>query len=214
MALVSIFAACAGEDPSETAPEAANLLDAAMTVEAFFAAVSSEDYAATAPLVDESQLAVLTAIEGVSAGDVASMIASGVPAEVRSDFWGGFADAVPSLVDQTLERATVGEASDLGGGFQAVAMGFPGSTDPVSWIVRSEGDGWVIDMFATFGPAFAPNLDDWVASLPEGSARDIITDAIVDGRASFEMGVGAEPLGPLSEPARAGVESLLERLDG
>jgi len=210
VALLIVAVACGGDDSLDTTSSAAAAaLGPAATVEALFGFLASSDFGSTAPLVDEEQLAIFTAIEGASGDEVAEMLTNGVPTEVRDDFWRGFVSSLPALLEQTADRATVGSAQDLDAGFSAVPVGFSDSEEDASWIVRDEGGVWVIDLFATFGPAFGPNLADWFDALADGASKDQVRAAMARGGPSLELGLEAEPLGPLGEEAANGVRALL-----
>ncbi|HDH02921.1 MAG TPA: hypothetical protein ENH15_01585 [Actinobacteria bacterium] len=64
-------------------------------------------------------------------------------------------------------------------------------------MIRSTGEGWKVDLLATFGGALAPNLWEWIESLPEGDARSIVVDVVAANQASFavarQLGEGRLP---------------------
>ena len=203
-----------GEDP-QAEPE--------VVLERFFSALADQDWAATQTDVAEEQLAVLTAVEGATGPEVASMLRSGVPDSVRRDFWQGFAEGLPALSDLSVGRIRVGStealadadtSGDEAAAFASVeidlAVGGEGG-EPAAWILRSTGGGpWRVDLFATFGAVFSPNLAAWYADLEIGDDRDVIARAITAGAPSLRLGVDTEPLGPISGRAVDGVDALLD----
>ncbi len=208
LGIVLILGGCSGGAASDTTGED-SILNPTATVESFFSLLGQSEYAGTATLVDERQLAVLTAIEGASGAEVASMLTAGVPDQVRADFWEAFATSLPALLEQTAGQAQVGDQEDLGDGFRALEVAFPGTPDAATWIVRDVDGSWLIDLFATFGPVFGPNLASWYGTLDPGADRDVIREVVVAGRPSLEMGLEHEPLGPLGDDAVKGVLELL-----
>ncbi len=209
---MALLATACGTDAATEESAAAAPTEPDALVAALFDRLAAGEFEATASMVDESQLAILTAIEGASPTEVAGMLERGLPAQVRADFWEGFVESLPLMVDESVERAEVGTVEDLGGGFYAVAVTFPGAERPAHWIVRDGATGRRVDLFATFGPAFAPNLVDWYQRTPEGPARDAITAALRAGADSLRLGLEQEPLGPWGDPARTGVADLLTAL--
>jgi hypothetical protein len=148
------------------------------------------------------------------------MLRNGVPASVRNDFWRGFAEGLPELAAQPVGRVRVGAAEDLGGSFSGVEIvtpangDSPASGEPTRWILRaSESGAWRVDLLATFGPVFSPNLALWFQSLDGGADRDLIAEAIAEAAPSFRLGVEEEPLGPLGSQAVDGVDALLSMVE-
>ncbi len=207
--LVLIVAACGGEpavESTEAAPPAPEQV-ARDLVEALI----DGEYAATADLVDERHLAFLTAIERGTAGEVAGMLRSGVPASVRTDFWESFADSLPNYTGESLGRITVGDVTDRfsSGSSRYVAVDLFVADGRAEWILRDTTDGWVIDLLATFGTGFLPNLRGWFAFIGADADAGFIRDQFQAELPSLMVGLDRLPLGPLSDEARAAADELI-----
>ncbi len=174
-------------------------LGSAEVLRALVDALGEGDFAGTEPYVDGDQLALLTFIDGTSPDRVASMVQGRVPSEVLESFWRAFSESVADMSGQSIGRLEVGEPKPIGdeGEFVSIdtSLGASGRVSP--WVIRSTGEGWKVDLLATFGGALAPNLWEWIESLPEGDARSIVVDVVAANQASFavarQLGEGRLP---------------------
>jgi hypothetical protein len=182
-------------DPSSSASTVARAEPVAV-VEELIAALADDRIDDTTGLVDEEQLALLTFLDGTAAGDVAAMIDGGISSEVRAAFWTTFASSVTEISGEPVGRLRVTGDRVIESGFVVVetALGTTGRTS--QWVVRSTGDGWEVDLLATFGGVFAPNLWAWSERLSDGPARQAILRSISDQRPSLAVAatMGADRL--------------------
>lgn len=214
LVVVLVVAACGGGDgASTTTSEPESVLAPVETVEAFFTAVSGGDFSEAARFVDGTQVALLVgAIEGTSMDEAVTMLEDGTADDVAATFWRNFVDSIPAYSDQTAAEITVGTYTgdaDFPEGHQPVSVGFEGQTTDATWIVAGNTDGWRIDLFATLGPAFAPNLAIWL----DGAAGipPTVADAVSSQMAGLEVGLDVEPLGPIDRDTRTTARSLITR---
>ena len=187
--VASVVLAACGDTPSVDLPPAVDPDDPAATLQQLLDALADDRLADTAAYVDEDQLALLTFLDGTPPQRVAAMIEGEVPADVRVAFWGTFADSVAATSGESIGRLEVGEQSPVGDGDTFVSVdttiGATGLTSP--WVLRATDRGWQVDLLATFGGVFAPNLWVWSETLSEGNARQVILDAIVTYRPSLTL---------------------------
>ena len=163
------------------------------------------------PLVDERHLVFLTAIERGSSAEVSGMLRSGVPDSVRLDVWESFAENLPAFSGEAIARIVVagktGEFSIDQTSFATVDVLV--GDGKAEWILRRTTDSWVIDLLATFGTGFLPNLRGWFAFIGADEDAAYIRDEFELEMPSLLAGLERLPLGPLSETAEAAADELL-----
>ena len=182
----------------------------------FIDALIDEEYEATEGLVDERHLAFLTAIERGTSSEVAGMLRSGLPDAVREDFWASFAESLPGYTGESIGRIRVGSvtAEFAVGPADFVALDMFVGDGKAEWILRSTDQGWVIDLLATFGTGFLPNLRGWFAFIGADDDAAYIRDEFEHEIPSLRAGLNRLPLGPLSEAAEAAADELLSDFGG
>lgn len=208
-ALLAVTSCGSGDTAGSTAQIA--LAEPEVVAQQFVDALIDEAYERTAALVDERHLAFLTAVERGTAGEVAGMLRSGVPSSVRTDFWESFADSLPSYTGESIGRIQVGSVTDrfeLGGRAFATVDVFVAGGE-TEWLLWESEDGWLIDLLATFGTGFLPNLRGWFSFIGADDDAGYIRDQFELELPSLRAGLERLPLGPLSEEAQAAAEELL-----
>lgn len=191
LCLAALAAACgSGEANTEPSATAEGAGDPAAAVAELLDALTEGRAADTEAVVDESQLAILTFIEGASGEEVARLIADGVPADVRRSFWNTFTESLPQFAGETVGRLHVGDVESVQletSDFAAVSVEIGDTGRAADWLVRMTDDGWKVDLLATFGIAVAPNLWAWSETLPQGEPRQAVLDAIDEHRPSLQV---------------------------
>lgn len=187
-------------------------------VETWLAELADRDYQSTMRLVPDSQLALLVGTEGLSAAQVLLMLEEGVPSVVRRNFWLGFSEAFPSFSGEGLEGLVVGEAEPFEVGersFAAVQVVFRerlGSGEVVAH--RDEEGRWWVDLFATFGPAFARPLRVWMETLPVRGDGARVRTALGEQQVSLLAALERRPMGEVPEATVAELRYLLAEISG
>lgn len=174
-------------------------------------ALAAEDYAATTPYVDETQLALFASIESGDPATLLSMAESGVPDEVRDNFWSSFVEAIPGLagaepdgiVLDEPELSTVGSVE-----FAVVDVEFVDSDSSGSWVLRKTESGeWVVDVIGTFGSAFVSPLSGWLAAMDPGRRAEV-ADAVAGHDASWDQLIVIQGNDDVGDIVRGAVQEL------
>ncbi len=184
-------------------------------LEAFLAALQTADYGATAPYVDETQVALLAGIEDADATSYLALHDDGLTEPVRTNFWSSFAGAIPGLegsgpVDLLVTSA--GQFDVAGTRFARVDLRFRGSVASGQWVLRQTDDTWVVDPIATFGGAFVSPVRLWMrgvadADVPKVRAR------VAANRTSWEaLGIQQDPNDEAGVAVLAELSGLLAEL--
>ena len=176
-------------------------------------ALAARNWEATAPLVYEEQLALMASIEGSTTPETATMLAEGVPPGVRAEFWQGFVDGYPAFAEEEVADLQVGEVELFvvdGQEFGAVNVTLRRTAGAGSWVTRRADDGrWRVDIFASFGPAFASPLRDWLETVAEDDQGRLIRETLAAQAPSFNSALTREPLGELTTDVRFEVQLLI-----
>lgn len=209
-----VLGACTAVSPASTTTTTlggADTPDAALVQ--LIDAVDGGDFAATELVTFDNQLVLLVSLEGSSVAETAGMLGAGVPDSVRENFWGSFFASFTAFTEEELSGLTIEggeEFSVEGREFATVAVALPESGGNGYWIVRRDDQGrWRLDLFATFGPAFASPFRDWLAGLEAGTDTDTAIAALADQRASLLAALQRQPFGPISPAAMSQVDALL-----
>lgn len=210
VASVVSVAACGGDGAATSTAEAVRVEPEAVA-RSFVDALVDEAYDRTADFVDERHLAFLIAVERGTAGEVAGMLRSGVPASVRTDFWESFSDSLPTYTGESIGRIQVGSVTDRfeqgGRSFAVIDVFVAGGQ--TEWLLWESEDGWLLDLLATFGTGFLPNLRGWFAFIGADDDAGYIRDQFERELPSLRAGLDRLPLGPLSDEAQAAADELL-----
>lgn len=143
--------------------------------------------------VVKDQFVLLLALESYSLDLYNELATNGVSPDVSRNFWDSFVGGVRGFTGADItEVEVVGAAS-----FDAYDRSFAvvdaeSPRGDLTIVVVEGGDGWWrVDLFATFGPTFAPLLNLWVDRLGAGSPADSALDRqlpslrVARDRASF-----------------------------
>lgn len=187
-----LIAACS-QVTSPTTTAARPLLGAdtpKQAVRTWLTELSDGDYQSTARVVHDHQLALLAAAEGQQPAEVLATLRDGVPSTMRHNFWEAFTEGFPAFSGEQLEGLVVGEADAFrvdGRRFAAVTLVLPrrvGSTEVVT--SRDGEDRWWVDLFASFGPAFARPLRSWLETIPRANEGAWVWEAVAAERLSLQ----------------------------
>jgi hypothetical protein len=165
LAVVALVGAACGSDASE--PEAPTVPSEA--VARWFSAVEDGDAAAAGAVVVDGSLALVLALENkLTPAQTAELIASGVPANVATDYWQSFSQGFSDFAGRPIGTLTVGDYREFeseGQMFAAVTV--RGSGDATSVVfARQESEAWAVDLVATLGPGFVGPMQRDLEMLP------------------------------------------------
>ena len=210
-------AACGGsEDIASSTAGVEELADPRSVALDLVEALIDGEYQATEGLVDERHLAMLTSVERGTSREVAAMLRAGLPDDVRRDFWESFAESLPSYTGESIARVQVGSVTDRytveGAEFASVDVFV--ANGRVEWIMRKSESGWLLDLFASFGTGFLPNLRAWFAFIGTDGDAAFIRDEFELEIPSLKAGLERLPLGPLEDDAREAADELLRDFGG
>jgi len=175
---VVLVAAC-GSDAAPTTTAAPAF--PSVVVDVWLDALNSGDYTTAAGHVEPVGAAIVLAVEnGLSDDELAELLESGGTDELAATFWASFREDFALFAGVGLEDLVVGRHCDItvdGDSFASVSVDLDGEE---GWVLTRAGrDGvWQVDLLATMGGAFVPLVFDRVATLGEGTAGDLIAEAI------------------------------------
>jgi hypothetical protein len=155
--LVALAAAsCTGvEDASDTTVPGD--VGPTQVVSALLAAIEDGRFEDAAGLTDHGQAALLTLVEGANASEVAGALID-EPLSVTSNFWSGFAQTLHVSLSPGDVTVTEGQVATQGDSQFVTVLVQPDDDDERAFVLRRKEDAWVIDLFATFGPAMSEKL--------------------------------------------------------
>jgi hypothetical protein len=217
--LALLAAACTSEPPAEstTTTTLGGAPSAEEALRDLFAAIDRQDYAATATLTFDDQLALLVSLEGFEIGETNSMLVDGLPPSVRENFWKSFSAGFPVFAEEELGGVLIGPGDAFsveGRAFSTVAVALRQSEGSGDWIARRDSQGrWRLDLFATFGPSFATPFRLWLSTLGTDPESTTARQALADQRPSLLAALQRQPFGPIGPETMAEVDSLLFEAD-
>ncbi|MDR9450618.1 MAG: hypothetical protein RI637_05305 [Acidimicrobiia bacterium] len=178
-----------------------------------FEAIADGNYQDTALLTFDDQLTLMISLEGFDVTETVSMLTNGLPLSARDNFWKSFSAGFPAFADEDISGILIGGGEEFfveGTSFATVTVALRRSPGSGDWIARRDEQGrWRLDLFATFGPAFATPFRDWLADLGTGPDADLARGALADQRASLLAALQRQPFGPIGPETIAEVDSLL-----
>ncbi len=139
------------ERPGASDPERAVAL--------LFRSLSTGDFETAADLTVPGQMIVVAVVEGSSVATANALIEAGAT-QVGARFWQSFADSLTGFLGYPPEDVRLGEVTPFSVGgedFAVVEATVPLETG-VRRIIVKRGDGWHIDVIASFAPALVPKL--------------------------------------------------------
>jgi hypothetical protein len=221
LVVLLLLAACQARSPelpsTTTAPPplaGAESPDAA--VSAWLNLLGKRDYQATPELVPDEQVALLAAVEGWEPAQVLAALEEGVPPEVRENFWRAFTESFPAFSGEEVGDLVVGTTEEFEIAeehFAAVQVVFSerlGSGDVVA--VQDRAGRWWVDLFATFGHAFARPLQTWLEDVPYTGDGARLRNRMGAYKNSFLASLERYPLGQPSESAVSDLQYLIAQL--
>lgn len=188
--LLLSLVACGGEPAVDTSTSIVRSLTAIEVTEQLYAALGSGDFDATAAIVDEEGLVVLTAIESNSSD--ALLVADERRSQIRNNFWAAFvatATEFQSSGGVLLFRETDEVVID-GDVFQVVSVRDELGASEATWVLRQTSSGWLVDPIATFGSSFAGPIEIWLAALSaddQAEALPIVAGQLPSWRGLSEL---------------------------
>jgi hypothetical protein len=121
------------------------------------------------------QFVLLLALESYSLDLYDDLVTNGVSPAVSRNFWESFVGGVRGFTGADITEVEVigaGPFDAYGRSFAVVDAQSP--RGDLTIVVVEGGDGWWrVDLFATFGPTFAPLLNLWVDRLGNGAPPEI-----------------------------------------
>ncbi len=159
-----------------------------IAVRDFLEALEGGDPELATSLVPETQLALLVGVEEPTGALMADLLSSGVSARVADNFWKAFSDSFEPFAGSGLSGWEL--ASDRAVIVDGVTYVFVEVEHDVgaSELVATETPaGWVVDLVASFGHAFAPVFNHW---LDNGPGHETVWGPVMaDQIASVEMSI-------------------------
>ena len=112
-------------------------------------------------------------------GELAALLESGIPSDLRDEYWSQFRDDFASFSGTALADLTVGESEALTvPNFTSVALNGDQGSGRV--ILRQLDTGWQVDFPATVGPSLIGPLGQYLAAAVDGDNAEIIAAAYRD----------------------------------
>jgi hypothetical protein len=174
------------------------------------AALAAADLDRAVDLTAEDQMVAVALVEEASLEEVGAAL-DGAERSVATNFWSGFAEGLDGLVGVTPEQVEVGEVEQFeAGGFEfaRVEVALPGDATPRRFVVR-EGDGWKVDVIATFVGTLAPGISRQVEGLRGSPEAEVVLEALAGQRASLEAALADPVLDPgLGRQIEAALDAL------
>jgi hypothetical protein len=197
--VVALTVAACSPAPEESTTQAPvsqpGAADPRAAVEGMLDALEAGDFERAAALtVDDQMLAI--AVTGNVPTDALQGVLDTGGADIGANYWESFATNVQSFLGVGPGAVTTGAVDDVevaGVRFATVELQVPVDAARRRFVVQ-QGDGWKVDVVATFGPALAQRLGkaaDGFRSDP--SAADILA-SLVRQRPSLEVALAAPGL--------------------
>ena len=177
-----LLGGCGGDDaasPTSTtappAPTTSTLPDGGATalevVTAWLDALSIGRYGDADRAVVEDQFVLLLALESYSLDLYDDLVANGISPAVSRNFWESFVTGVRGFTGADITEVEVVGAEPFDAyerSYAAVEAQSPRG-DLTVVALQGEDGRWRVDMFATFGPSFAPLFNPWLDRLGPGT---------------------------------------------
>lgn len=180
----------------------------------WLAAVESGSAGAATSVVDPSQLALFLAVENpLSIAQVADLIRTGVPADVRAAYWSSFEASFLGFAGAGTGGLRVGEAREFAVGRRAFAVVEVGIEDRTASIVATRvGEAWIVDLMASFGPTFVRPLRELLAATGPDADGTTIREAMAESVPSLRAAIERPGVLDLPVDYVLETESLIEVL--
>ena len=204
----TVLSACGGDEPAVTS-QSVPAARPSTIAQLFLDALVDGDYASTAEFVDERHIAFLVGIEHAEAVEVAGILRSGLPNSMRADFWESFSDSLPVFSGEAIDRIRVTDVVEefTIDNIDFVVVNLAVANGESEWILRRMSDRWAIDLLATFGADFLPNLRVWFSGIGSGEDAAFIRDEFEKELPSLLVSI--DRAGTLSDAAQDAADELL-----
>ncbi|HSM45099.1 MAG TPA: hypothetical protein VK969_08810, partial [Acidimicrobiia bacterium] len=156
-ALALTLAACGGDTSEESSPEAIGpgAETPVAAVEAMIDAINTADFAAAGQMSVPGQAALASLAEGATFGDVADALEDG-DGQVAVNLWSGFAQGAGSLLTGDVSVAEDSVITQDEVDFHQVVVTTAGGESRM--VLARNVDGFRVDLFASFGKAWADKM--------------------------------------------------------
>ncbi len=164
----------------------------AEAADAWFAAVGAGRQAEATGLLVDGQLPILIAVENnLDAGQLAGLLAAGVPDEAQREYWESFAAGFAEFAEpiENLRVAAVDEFAIDGRDFGAAVVGLAPGAGSTRFILAGVDGRWRVDLLATLAPALGNQLRSLATGLAPGPAGEAVQAALVDQIPSLRAAV-------------------------
>ena len=210
LALFLMVAACAAPAVDTTVAIEARpgAAEPEQAVSLLFRSLAAGDYETAANLTVPGQMVIVALVEGSSVATANSLLADG-SVQVGARFWESFAASLSGFLGYAPADVRIGEVSlysVAGADFAVVEATVPLESGIRRLIVKS-GDGWYVDVIASFAPALVPKLAPAAELLRGDPAGSDLLEVLAGQQPSLEM-VLAEP--GLSAQIQQAVFQVLE----
>lgn len=193
-----VLAACspAAEVPVSQAPASRpGAADPRAAVEGLFDALEAGDFERAAALTVDDQMLAIAVTGNVPTNALQGVLDTG-GADIGANYWESFTTNVQSFLGVAPGDVTTGAVDDLevaGVRFATVELQVPVDAARRRFVVQ-QGEGWKVDVVATFGPALAQRLGKAADGFrADPSAADILA-SLVRQRPSLEVSLAAPGL--------------------
>lgn len=141
-----------------------------------------------AAMVIESQLALLIGVEDSTGELMADLVDGGVPVGVARNFWEALADSFEPFAGSDLTGWRIGsDRAVIVDGVTYVFVEIKHDLGSTELVAVETANGWVVDLMASFGHAFAPVFNHWLQTGPANEA--IWGPVLADQETSIEMAI-------------------------
>lgn len=176
-------------------------------------AVATGDVASAAKATDESQVALLIALDSATLTEAVAMLEDGVPESSAAAFWASFDHTYGRSAGEDLGDMLVATGQHVtvdGVEFVTVEVALRKTSGATSWLSRKGEDGrWRVDLFATFAPIVAQPMRLWLTTLPDEPDVGVVRRALAMQRPSLLASLQQQPLGPISPGVAEQIRGLL-----
>ncbi len=182
-----------------------------MAVQSFLSAVEAGSVERVAPVVSESQLALLVGVEDPTGDLMADLVYEGVPVGVARNFWVALADSFEPFAGADLTGWQIGsDRAVIVDGVTYVFVEVTHELGSTELVAVETANGWIVDLFASFGHAFAPVFIHW---LEAGPAHDNIWGPVLsDQETSIEMSIDRTDADSIYQQDLETLSALVSRL--
>jgi hypothetical protein len=181
-------------------------------IAALVQALAAGDWDGAFRLSDAGQMVAVALAEGTTIDEGLALLEGEGVEEVGANFWQGFAEGVGEFLGVDPSRIRLGESASFaaaGSEFVRVAVLVPLDAAPRSFVARSTGAGWKVDVVATFPAALAPRLGDTAEAVGADPQGGPLLGVLREQRVGLEAALTDPELSPeLRQTVLAALEVL------